>query len=345
MSSPDRAVLILAGGAGTRLWPLSTDDNPKQFLKLFGGQSLLEKTIERLTDVAPLERTFVSTNERYLARVQQLLPQLPSANILVEPARRNTAPAIAVCCATIEAKLGGECVIGVFASDHAIGRPDDFRTTVIRAFEFAASHPTLMTVGIDPTEPNTGFGYLELGDEIAPGVYDLKRFVEKPDSDRAAKFLAAGNFVWNASMFIWRANVFFAALRETAPAIEELSRRFIGAGAEEQRTLYERMPSISIDYALMEKTHSVAAVRGDFDWSDVGSWRAVARAAGDAAATNVHLSNAERVYVNSSSGRPVAVAGLSDVAIIESENGILVLNLKSSESISPLVKEIERRKD
>jgi len=344
MSSPDRVVLILAGGAGTRLWPLSTDDNPKQFLDLFGGQSLLEKTVERLLPIAPLERTFISTNERYRSRVRELLPELPEQNILVEPARRNTAPAIAVCCAAITAQLGGDPVIGAFASDHAIGRPAEFVNVVARAFDFAASHSTLMTIGIDPTEPNTGFGYLELGEQVTKDVYTLRRFVEKPDTLRAQEFLAAGNFVWNASMFIWRSSVFFESLKATAPEIERLSRAFIEAAPSGQRAVYEQMPSISIDYALMEKAPSVAAVRGDFDWSDVGSWNAVAAIAEGSERRDVFTPGSNHVYVNSRSGRPVAVVGLSDVAVIESEDGILVLNLKSTESLSPLVREIESGK-
>jgi len=262
-----RAALILAGGAGTRLRPLSSDENPKQFLRIFDGVSLLEKTASRVAPLVPPESIFISTNDQYAAKCASFLPELPKVNILTEPARRNTAPAIALCCFAIDAITGGDPVIAVLASDHYIADEDEFVRVLDRAYEFAANNDYLVTIGIEPTEPNTGYGYLQLGDGIAPGITAVERFTEKPSRETAEEFLAAGNYAWNASMFVWRASVFRRALEAAAPEIAHVTRE-----------TYEAMPSISIDYALMEKAPRVAAIRGDFGWSDVGSFEALERA-------------------------------------------------------------------
>jgi mannose-1-phosphate guanylyltransferase len=258
-----RAAVILAGGAGTRLRPLSSDENPKQFLKLFDGRSLLQLTWSRLERLLPVESIFVSTNVQYGAKCRQQLPTMPAENVLTEPARRNTAPAIALSTLAIESRLG-PATVSFLASDHYIGDEAEFVRVLDRAYAFAETHEVLMTIGIEPTEPNTGYGYLEIGEPIEDGVHRVRAFTEKPDLPRAEEFLRAGNYAWNASMFLWRTDVFRRELERTAPQIARVT-------AES----YESMPSISIDYALMEKTKNVATLRGNFGWSDVGSFEAL----------------------------------------------------------------------
>ncbi len=260
-----RAAVILAGGAGTRLYPLSSEDNPKQFLKLFDGRSLLQKTFDRLTPLIDRDAIFVSTNERYREKCLEHLPDLPASNLITEPARRNTGPAIALCTFTIEQRFGA-CAVAFLASDHYIADEAEFLRVLDRAFVHAETHDDLVTIGIEPTGPNTGFGYLELGDEIAPGVVRLRRFTEKPSRERAEKFLRSGNYAWNASMFIWRTSVFRRELERAAPKIAKVTL-----------ANYDTMPSISIDYALMEKAARVATIRGEFGWSDVGSFEALGK--------------------------------------------------------------------
>lgn len=335
-----RAAILMAGGAGTRLWPLSTAENPKQFLPLFEGRSLLQMAFERMREILPGEAIFISTGEQYREKVANQLPELEGERILVEPSRRNTAPAIAVCSAEVARILGGDPVIGIFPSDHHIADPRRFLEVVERAYRFAAREPYLMTIGIDPDHPNTGFGYLEVGREIEPGVVRVEHFIEKPSKERAEELVRSGKFVWNGGMFVWRQSVFAKALGNTAPALAELTREYGEASGDVRREVYERMPSISIDFAVMEKAPDVATARGEFGWSDVGSWSAVARIAGEGRTDGVTRVDAGNVLVESEGSRPIVILGVSGIALVDAPEGLLVIDLSRSEELGPIVKKL-----
>jgi mannose-1-phosphate guanylyltransferase len=260
-----RAAVILAGGSGTRLRPLSSDENPKQFLKLFEGQSLLQRTWTRLRRLLPPEAIFVSTNDAYRNKCIDHLPEMPPGNVITEPARRNTAPAIALCTFTIQDRLG-DSTLAFLPADHYIADEAEFVRVLDHAFRFAETNDDFVTIGIKALEPNTEYGYLELGETIEPGVIRLRHFTEKPSRDKAEAFLAAGNYAWNAGMFVWRTSVFRKELQRVAPEIAAVTLEN-----------YESMPSISIDFAVMEKAQRVATLPGDFGWSDVGSFEALER--------------------------------------------------------------------
>jgi mannose-1-phosphate guanylyltransferase len=329
----NRAALIVAGGAGTRLWPLSTDENPKQFLQIFGGRSLLQATWHRLTAVVPSHAIYVSTNERYRSLCLQQLPELEPSKILTEPARRNTGPAIAVSCYEIERRSGSTVTIGSFHSDQFVAHEDRFAEIVGHAYRFAADHRVIMTVGITPTEPATAFGYLELGEELEPGIIALRRFVEKPVLATAEEFLRAGNYAWNAGMFIWRADTFREALATHAPEISRYADDFVAG----HPAAYDAMPAISIDYAVLEKAGNVAAVRGDLGWSDVGSWTSVAELI-EGERTNVHTAEAENPFVLTASGKRVAIVGIDNVVVVDSPQGLLILNREKSQLLGDVVR-------
>lgn len=331
---------MLAGGAGTRLWPLSTDDHPKQFLRIFDSESLLQLAFRRLAAIVGLDNVFVSTNERYRGKVVEQL-QLDDSRILVEPARRNTAPAIAVCVTQIE-RDQPESVIGIFPSDHFIGDDASFASVVEAAFAHAERNDAIVTIGIDPTEPNTGFGYLELGEPLEGSATRLLRFVEKPDLELALEFLRSGRFLWNGGMFVFRADYFRTVLRRSSPDIESLARQFVDAHEADRKGIYESMPSISIDYAVMEKAPHVVTVRGNFDWSDVGTWSAVAKRTKSFSAGRV-IESGNTSFFHSSRGTPVILAGTKDLIIVETENGLLVMDANQSDALSTYVKKFDDR--
>lgn len=325
-----RTAVILAGGAGTRLWPLSSDDHPKQFLQIFDGRSLLQKTWSRIAKLVDPALIFISTNERYREHCVAQLPELLPENVITEPARRNTAPAIALCTFEIERRVGENATI-FLPSDHYIADEPEFLRVVDRAFDFASQSDYLVTIGINPTEPNTGYGYLELGGPLSDGVIRLQRFTEKPSREVAEGFLRAGNYAWNGGIFIWRASVFRDALTTAAPEVAAVTL-----------DNYATAPAISIDYALMEKAPRVATVRGEFGWSDVGSWAAISKyvASRDA---RVFLDQADSVFVHTHSPKDVAVIGLSNIAVIESPEGILVLDMSRAELLSHVAKRIAEK--
>lgn len=279
-----RYAVIMCGGIGSRFWPYSRQDRPKQFIDFFGtGRSLLQMTADRLRYIVPPSNIVVVTNDRYLSLVREQLPEIPRQNILCEPARRNTAPCIAWAAQHIYARDPLASMI-VAASDHLITRERDFEAAILRAFDFVEHRTALLTLGIVPSRPETGYGYIQQGERVdtAEGVFaKVKTFTEKPDRALARVFVDSGEFFWNSGIFVWTAEAILSALRAYAPEVAAVfdNATVSFAKYEEEDAFiaanFASCPSISIDYAVMEKAQNVYVQRVDFGWNDLGTWSAL----------------------------------------------------------------------
>lgn len=278
--NPHRYAVIMCGGIGSRFWPSSRTARPKQFLDFFGtGTTLLQMTFERVCHLVDPANVIIVTNAMYASLVKEQLPQVKDHNILLEPARRNTAPCVAWAAAHIMA-LDKEASIIVTPSDHLITRENEFDLSVARGFEFVEDNDAILTLGISPTRPETGYGYIQVGPKVDGNINKVKTFTEKPDIDMAKVFLSTGEFFWNSGIFMWRASTILKAFAEHAPAIcavFDKGRDKMGTTAEKSfiESNFTSCPSISIDYAVMEKARNVYVETVNFGWSDLGTWSAL----------------------------------------------------------------------
>lgn len=276
-------VVIMAGGVGTRFWPLSTEEKPKQFLDLFGDRTLLQKTYERISNLVPPERVLVLTNAAFVSLVRDQLPEIPLENVIAEPLRRDTAAAVCLG-ALLCRKRFGNPVMAILTADHLIEPVGLFQKTLLSAVRRASKKGGLYTFGIGPTSPATGYGYLERGLRITvdDGIehYELLRFKEKPDRETACQYLASGKFYWNSGMFVWTADAILEALEKHLPGhVEALSRAIAfdqtAAWDQSLEEAFKSLPPVSIDYGVMEKVQNVCCVASTFSWHDVGGWLAL----------------------------------------------------------------------
>jgi mannose-1-phosphate guanylyltransferase len=348
---PRLYALILSGGAGTRLWPLSRKARPKQFLQLIGDRSLLQDTVDRISEIVPVERIFAVAPPEHRALIHEQLPELRADHVVVEPYPRGNAAAIGLAMAALHA-FDPEAVVAVLPSDHVVGRRAKFRDVLIAATA-AAERGHLVTLGIEPERPDTGFGYIEAGDAIDVGgplpVRAVKRFIEKPKRDVAERMLAAGGHYWNAGMFVWRVRDIVAAYREhlpdTARAIDALasangSPRYESVLAE----VWEETDRTTIDYGVFEKAVNVAVVPADIDWHDVGSWGRLA----DIVRTTDNWSSEGHVAVDSdrnyawAPGKTVAFVGVEGLIVVDTPDALLVASADRSEDVKAVVDRLRR---
>jgi mannose-1-phosphate guanylyltransferase len=335
-------VILLAGGSGTRFWPLSRRDRPKQFLPLTGKSSLLAETWRRVRALAPPGRIWVVAPERLEDRVRDVLPRLRPENLVLEPSPRDTAPAIALACASL-ARRDPEAVAGVFPTDHVIGDPDRFARAVERAVA-RARQGALVCLGIRPDRPATGFGYLKCRRRPRRGeAVAVERFVEKPDASRARRFVRSGNYLWNGGMFVWRVDRFLRELGETEPPIHDA----VTAHLAGQRRAWTRATKLSVDYAVMERARGVEVVPLDAGWDDVGSWDAAARLR---AVEPKGRSGSRPILIDSPRSavfggeRTVALVDVPDVVVVDTEDALLVVSRDQTEKVRGVVEELRRRK-
>jgi mannose-1-phosphate guanylyltransferase / mannose-6-phosphate isomerase len=336
--------VVLSGGAGTRLWPASRESHPKPFMKLFDGQTLIEKTYARAKALGS-EVLTVTNRDYYFMSRDELERVGVAGSFLLEPFGRNTAPAIALAAKMIVATQGADTVMLVLAADHLIADQARFASAVAEADKLAAQD-YLVTFGIVPTSPETGFGYIEQGEPLNSG-YTVARFVEKPDIETAQAYLASGKYLWNSGMFCFKAGVFLAELAKHAP---EVAKSVDGCWAAMQplkNTQMAEIPAdISIDYAVMEKSDKVAVVPGDFGWSDIGSWNAIRDLVEPDAGQNRALG--EAIFVDSSNtfvqseDRLVATVGISDLMIIDTADALLIAHPDKSQDVKKVVAQLKK---
>lgn len=319
---------------------------PKHLLKLFSPRTLIEETVARLEPVIPADRILVLTGESQLEAVRAALPRLPPGNIVAEPARRDTAPAAALATALVRARDPGG-VVALFPADAYIRDAARFAAQLAGAIERVSSDPKhlLLTFGIKPDHPATGFGYLELGGEMdgAGGVraLEVRRFVEKPDAATARRYLEEGRYAWNAGMFLWRAASFLAEADRHAPELAAFIREFpAGSPTEYLRARFPALPKISVDYAIMEKAASVGTILAEFDWDDVGAWTALPKYLGRDAAGNAVRGSAALVDAANNivvaNGRVVALCGVEDLIVVETPDAVLVCRRDRAQDIKRL---------
>lgn len=328
--------LIMAGGKGTRFWPLSTEEKPKQFLKLIGEETMIQMTVNRIKPIIPIERIFVCTSKMYVDLVKEQLPELSERNIIVEPEGRNTAPCIALSAFVIK-KYYEDATMVVLPSDHLIKDEDEFRSIVNDADEFVkVNENAIITLGMKPSRAETGYGYIKYGEEKhslnSHEVIKVDAFVEKPDKETAEEYLADGSYLWNGGMFIWSAknileqiNKYSSDTYNALKDIEEIDERWLKYLIKAQ---YQETEAISIDYAVMEKSDDIYVIPSDFGWDDVGSWEALDRYREKDSFGNVYVGKTKAVDGRNnliiSSSHSVVVEGLSDIYIIENDGKILV---------------------
>ncbi|GAB3296830.1 mannose-1-phosphate guanylyltransferase [Epidermidibacterium keratini] len=350
--------VIPAGGSGTRLWPLSRQVEPK-FLHRLGAdhRSLMQLTLARLEPLAPAAQTFIVCGANHREAIMRQVPKVPVGNLIVEPAGRNSGPAIALAAAIIE-QLDPEAVMGSFAADHLISYGEAFRDAIRTAIDVAQTG-RLVTVAVTPTRPETGYGYIESGEPLGIGdALDVVRFKEKPDAATAEKYVASGRFFWNAGMFVWRVADLMEQLREQAPEIAERVqqvadlwvRDYEGALAKLDEVWVD-MPSISIDHAVVEGTAAqgkLATVPADMGWSDIGDWDTIAEMGTHEGSRleqpkETLLIDSPGSFATSGTGRAVTVIGVPDVVVVETKTAILVVKRDEAQRVKEAVEEWKAR--
>lgn len=337
-------VVIMAGGIGSRFWPMSTPEFPKQFVDVMGcGKSMIQMTVDRFQSVCPIENLWVVTGESYADIVYEQLPDLPRENILIEPCARSTAPCIAYACWKIMQK-DHKANLVITPSDAFVENVDEYQRIIKEAVEFSQEGNRIVTIGIKPTRPETGYGYIAAGECVSGEIHKVDSFREKPDLQTARQYLAAGNYLWNAGIFVWNVETIVQSIREFAPDLaakmDVMSEAFYTP--EEAAKVAEVFPTcekISIDYAVMEKSDCIYTLPADFGWSDVGTWGSLWTLldhddnANAVIGDNVHLYDCYGCIVHAPNAASIVLEGLKYCVVVEREGRLLVCRLSEEQRI------------
>ena len=355
--------VILAGGRGTRFWPLSRKKRAKQLLALDGKQTMIQQTVARLLPLASAKQFWIITNEDLRPEIVRQLPKLKGGQIVAEPIGRNTAPAIGLA-AFILLRENPDAVLGLFPSDHVVANETRFREVLAEGIEIAAEGENIVVLGIEPTRPETGYGYIEAGSLSAGNARHVLRFTEKPNTERAAEFVRSGNFYWNSGMFLWSARTLTNALNEhlpkTAAVLEKIAADYgTKKFSATFRKLYRTCEDISVDYAVLEprsakggQGSNIFCLRADFGWNDLGSWTALhEHHAAKSTPADGNLISSQGIFTLNASGnyvhspqKFVAVVGVNDIVVVETEDALLVTTRANSQDVGKVVKYLDEKK-
>lgn len=333
--------LIMAGGKGTRFWPLSTEEKPKQFLNIIDDNTMIQMTVNRILPIVPIERIFVCTGEKYIDLVKSQLPNLPDKNIIVEPEGRNTAPCIALSTMIINRYYNNSTIL-VLPSDHLIKDENNFRDTILLAEDFINDNSdSIITLGMEPDRPETGYGYIKVSKDYNNEIKKVEKFVEKPNSETAKKYLDEACYLWNGGMFLWKANNILSEIKKYTPNTYEALHNISLIEEENLQDLinkqYKDTESISIDYAVLEKSDKIYVVPSNFGWDDIGSWRAVERYREKD--SNNNILNGAAKAINSQSNmvvnnkKKIVMIGIEDIMAIETEDIMYIVNKKNMDNL------------
>jgi mannose-1-phosphate guanylyltransferase len=355
--------VILAGGRGTRFWPLSRKRRAKQLLALDGEQTMIQQTVQRLLPLAAPNHFWIITNEELQAAIARQVPRLPKKQIIAEPVGKNTAPAIGLAAFLLH-RLDPRATIGLFPSDHVIGDEKTYRDVIQRGTEIASAGNNIVVLGIRPTRPETGYGYIESGAPLEMEVLRVRRFTEKPDVEHATQFVSAGNYFWNSGMFLWSALTLVNALQEhlpkTAALLEEIASVYgTSKFSSTFRKLYPKCENISVDYAVLEprsakgeEGSNIYCIPADFGWNDLGSWAALHEhhslksksADGNLIASDgSYTLNARGNYVHAP-GKFVATVGVDNLVVVETEDALLITSRERSQDVGKVVQYLDQQK-
>jgi mannose-1-phosphate guanylyltransferase len=328
-------VAIMAGGVGSRFWPGSREARPKQFMDMLGvGKSLLQLTFERFLPICPASHIFIVTNAAYKDLVKEQLPGITDNQILCEPSRNNTAPCVAYTAFKL-AGLNPDANFVIAPSDHIVLKEQVFQDKIRQALSFAASHNALVTLGLQPSRPDTGYGYIQFEKEAAPGVFEVKRFAEKPDLATARQFVASKEYLWNAGIFVWNVKSILGAFETLSPDIFRILQEGVGkynTGEEQSfiNTVYPTTPNISVDFAIMEKAQNVYTVPAEFGWSDLGTWASLHAECEKDEYDNVIQGDpiiaidTDNTLIRAPKGKLVVVKDISDYIIVDTPDALLI---------------------
>ncbi len=338
----------MAGGVGSRFWPMSTQEYPKQFIDVFGiGRTFIQMTVDRFAGVVSPENVWIVTSEKYADIVKEQLPEVPSNHVLLEPCRRNTAPCIAYVAWRIKSQ-DPKANLVVAPSDHIVLKPEEFRRVIQSALKFTANSDAIVTLGMKPTRPETGYGYIQADLTSASlrnkQIYRVDSFKEKPDLKTAQQYIKHSEYYWNSGIFIWNVNTIVNSLRMYAPEISQIFERLLQFYGTEQEQAkidenFPKCPNISIDYAILEKAEEIFVMPADFGWSDVGTWGSLITLAdkdenGNAViGKDVKLYESKNCMVHTSQERKVVIQGLDGYIVAEKDNTLLICKMSEEQRI------------